>query len=64
MAGLEEVSKNLEWKETGIQINGEYLSNVKFADDNVLMSKSTHAYNFTVGKRNPRSGFKDEYEEN
>ena len=31
----------MDWKETGIQINGEYLNNLRFADDIVLMNEST-----------------------
>ena len=38
---LEEVFKNLEWEAAGIQINGENLNNLKFADDIVLMREST-----------------------
>ena len=41
MAVLEEVLKDLEWEESGIQINGEYLNNIRFAYDIVLMNEST-----------------------
>ena len=38
---LEEVFNILEWEEGGIQIIGEYLNILKFADDIVLMSQLT-----------------------
>ena len=41
MVILEEGLKNLEWDEAEIQKYGEYLDNLRFADDIVLMSKST-----------------------
>ena len=43
-AVLEEVFKNLEWEETGIEINGEYINNIRLADTVVLMSESTDNY--------------------
>ena len=39
-ACLKEVFKNLEWENVGININGEYLNNLRFADDIVLFSES------------------------
>jgi len=30
---LEEVFKTLDWEKAGISINGDYLSNLRFADD-------------------------------
>ena len=31
--GFRGIFKNLEWEEARIQINGEYLDNLRFADD-------------------------------
>ena len=38
--GLEEVFKRLDWSETGIKVNGQYLSHLRFADDIVIFSDS------------------------
>ena len=35
---LESVFRKLDWSKMGININGEYLSNLRFADDIVLMA--------------------------
>ena len=40
MAVLDKVFKILKWEEAGIKINGEYLNSLRFANDDVLMSKS------------------------
>ena len=37
----EEIFKNLEREEAGIQINGEYQNNLRYVDDIVIMSKLT-----------------------
>ncbi|MBS2634235.1 hypothetical protein KFY46_26320, partial [Salmonella enterica subsp. enterica serovar 1,4,[5],12:i:-] len=37
-ACLQEVFRALDWEELGIRVNGEYLSNLRFADDIALMS--------------------------
>ena len=37
---LEEIFKNLEWENLGIKINGERLSNLRFANDVVLVAES------------------------
>ncbi|MCJ3109057.1 reverse transcriptase family protein, partial [Klebsiella pneumoniae] len=37
-ACLEEIFKSLDWNEKGLRINGDYLSNLRFADDIVLFS--------------------------
>jgi hypothetical protein len=37
---LEEVFRNLGWEEKGIKINGEWLNNLRFADDTVLIAQS------------------------
>ena len=39
-ATLEDIFRNLEWDNKGINVNGEYLSNLRFADDIVLFSDS------------------------
>ncbi len=41
IAILEEIFRKLEWKERGLQINGEYLNNPRFAGDVVLIGKSS-----------------------
>ncbi len=33
---LEQVFKNLQWEDKGLKINGQYLNNLRFADDIVL----------------------------
>lgn len=42
LAVLEEIFKNLKWKERkkGIKIEGKYLSNLRFADDLVILANS------------------------
>ena len=40
MVILEEVFKNLDWEKSRTRINGEYLNNLLFADDIVLMNES------------------------
>lgn len=39
-ACLEGVFRKLDWDELGIRVDGEYLSNLRFADDIVLISES------------------------
>ena len=39
-SALEEVFKNLNWEKKGININGEYLNNLRFADDVTLVAGS------------------------
>lgn len=39
-AVLEEIFWELGWEEKGIKINGEWLSNIRFADDTVLISQN------------------------
>lgn len=39
---LEEVFRKLKWSKKGININGEYLNNIRYADDIVLISESKH----------------------
>jgi len=38
---LEAIFKKLEWKTNGININGSYLSHLKYADDIILFSQSS-----------------------
>jgi ribonuclease HII len=37
---LENIFRSLNWEENGIQINGEYLNHLRFADDIVIISES------------------------
>ncbi len=39
-SGLEQLFKRLNWQDKGININGEKLSNLRFADDIGLLSHS------------------------
>ncbi|WP_337242217.1 reverse transcriptase domain-containing protein, partial [Proteus faecis] len=39
-AALEDAFKPLEWKGCGININGEYITHLRFADDIVVMAES------------------------
>uniref|UniRef100_A0A6G5AC50 Putative endonuclease-reverse transcriptase n=1 Tax=Rhipicephalus microplus TaxID=6941 RepID=A0A6G5AC50_RHIMP len=39
-ACLQEVFRSLDWEQLGIRVNGEYLSNLRFADDIALLSNS------------------------
>ena len=64
MVILEEGLKNLEWDEAEIQKYGEYLDNLRFADDIVLMSKSTDKPQQMILPLHIECGFKDEHEEN
>ena len=41
-AGLEQVFRTLEWDEMGVNINGENLNHLRFADDIVLISHTTN----------------------
>ncbi len=36
---LEEIFRGLNWEKNGININGEYLNNLRFAEDVVLIAK-------------------------
>ncbi len=37
---MEEIFKKLEWDDMGLKIDGEYLNNLRFADDIVLLTNS------------------------
>ena len=37
---MEDVFKLVSWKEFGININGEHITHLRFADDIVIMAKS------------------------
>ncbi|MCL1440820.1 reverse transcriptase domain-containing protein, partial [Enterobacter hormaechei] len=39
-ACLQEVFRTLVWEQVGVRVNGEYLSNLRFADDIALLSNS------------------------
>ncbi len=64
-ACLEEVFKKLEWDDMGLKIDGEYLNNLRFADDIVLLSNSGEDLEKMISdlQRESKSGFEDEYEE-
>ena len=40
-AALQWIMKSLEWDERSIRVDGRFLSNLRFADDIVLFSRST-----------------------
>ncbi|KAE9416458.1 hypothetical protein Angca_003584, partial [Angiostrongylus cantonensis] len=40
-ASLQWIMKSLDWDEKGIRIDGKFLSNLRFADDIVIFSRST-----------------------
>ena len=44
-SALEDMFKTLDWKGKGININGEYISHLRFADDIVLMAESLEELN-------------------
>ncbi len=37
---MEEIFRNLEWKDKGLTINGKLINNFRFADDITLISES------------------------
>ena len=41
-ACLEMIFRNLDWENKGIRIDGEYLSNLRFADDIALFAENLH----------------------
>ena len=41
-ASLQQVYNKLDWEEKGIKIDGEYLNNLRFADDGILISGTSH----------------------
>nr|XP_026485065.1 uncharacterized protein LOC113392732 [Vanessa tameamea] len=60
-AALEDVFKLLDWKGFGININGEYISHLRFADDIVVMAETMEDLNTMLddlGKASERVGFK------
>ena len=60
-ACLEEVFKNLDWEDKGICIEGEYLNNLRFADDIVLFSDSGEDLQDMIedlGRESLKVGFK------
>ncbi len=64
-ACLEEVFKKLEWDDMGLKIDGEYLNNLRFADDLVLVSNSGEDLEKMISDlhRQSKSGFEDEHED-
>ena len=47
----------LDWDGAEIQITGQYLKNLRFADDIVLMSESTGELQQLILQTKPESGF-------
>ena len=48
-AALEDVFKVLEWRGRGININGEYITHLRFADDIVVMAETTEELSTMLG---------------
>lgn len=54
-ACLEEIFKNLDWEQLGVKIDGEYLSNLRFTDDVVLLSDSGDDLQRMIGELHAES---------
>lgn len=54
---LEEVFKNIEWEEKGkgIEINGKYLSHLRFADDVVILAETREELEKMINELNDKS---------
>ena len=55
-AGLEQVFRRLNRENKGIQINGEKLNHLKFADDTVLISNTCEEAEVMLNEVNVESG--------
>lgn len=42
MYALEEIFKQLIWEDKGIKIRDEFINNLRFADDVILIAKNSH----------------------
>ncbi|KAE9418395.1 hypothetical protein Angca_004145, partial [Angiostrongylus cantonensis] len=51
-AALQWIMKSLDWDEKGIRIDGKFLSNLRFADDIVIFSKSTSGAEMLINELN------------
>ncbi|KAE9419848.1 hypothetical protein Angca_004248, partial [Angiostrongylus cantonensis] len=51
-AALQWIMKSLDWDEKGIRIDGKFLSNLRFADDIVIFSKSTSEAEMMINELN------------
>lgn len=40
IAAVEDMFKKLKWRKTGIKINGQFISHLRYADDIVLLGES------------------------
>ena len=49
-AALEEIFKKLNWENKGTRINGTYLSNLRFADDVVIIAKNSKELGEMIGE--------------
>ena len=54
-AALEDVFKTLDWSLQGINVNGEYISHLRFADDVVIMATSLEDLNAMLNSLNSAS---------
>lgn len=54
-ACLEQIFRELDWEEMGIKIDGEWLSNLRFADDIVLTSKDPEELQTMLEQLNTKS---------
>ncbi|CAG4942909.1 unnamed protein product [Parnassius apollo] len=54
-AALEDVFKLLDWKGYGININGEYITHLRFADDIVIMAESLEDLSIMLNDLNSAS---------
>lgn len=54
-AALEDVFKTLDWSKLGINVNGEYLSHLRFADNIVIMVESIEDLSCMLGELNAAS---------
>lgn len=55
IAVLQHLVKNLQWSTKGLNINGEYLSHLRFADDIILVSESPAQLNNMINGLNETS---------
>ena len=52
---LDEIFKNLSWEEMGLEINGEKINNLRFADDVVLVAESAEQLQIMLDDLNTES---------
>ena len=54
ICALEEIFRKLKWEGRGIKINGEYLNNLRFADDIILIAKNEGELNEMLQELNAK----------